>query len=159
MRKLEHYPVSEKNSLSYLWKFRSLPRTIFNFLIIYSTRFLPFLSWKRFLLRLTGMKIGKEVSIGMGVVFDVLWPELIEIDDNCIIGYNTTILAHEFLINEMRLGKVKIGKNVMIGANSTILAGVTIGEGVTVSAMSLVNDDLPDNSFCGGIPAHVIKGE
>ncbi|CAM5266390.1 hypothetical protein LSPH24S_09836 [Lysinibacillus sphaericus] len=38
-----------------------------------------------------------------------------------MIGFNTTILAHEYLIEEYRLGDVHIGNEVMVGANSTIL--------------------------------------
>src|SRR5699024_723563 len=76
--------------------------------------------------------------------------------DNTIIGYNTTILAHEYLIEEYRLGEVRIGSNVLIGANTTILPGVTIGDGAIVSAAALINKDVPAGAFVGGNPAKVI---
>ena len=85
-------------------------------------------------------------------IFDIFYPELIEIGDNSIVGYNTTILAHEFLVNELRTGKVRIGKNVLVGANTTILAGVEIGDGSTISAATLVDQDIPPNSFAKGNP-------
>jgi len=103
------------------------------------------------------MKIGENTNIGLCVTFDVFFPELIEIGENCVIGYNATVLAHEFLIKEYRTGRVKIGNNVMVGANSTILAGVSIGGGATVSAMSLVNRDVEKNSFVGGVPSRKLK--
>ena len=58
-----------------------------------------------------------------------------------MIGYNTTILAHEYLIKEYRLGEVRIGENVLIGANTTILPGVTIGDGAVVAG-SVVHKDV-----------------
>ena len=91
------------------------------------------------------------------VMFDIFFPELIEIGDNTIIGYNSTILAHEYMVKEWGKGKVKIGRDVTIGANVTVLPGIIIGDGATVSACSLVNKDIPDNSFVGGVPVKQLK--
>ena len=90
-------------------------------------------------------------------MFDIFFPEMVEIDDNSILGYNSTILCHEYLVNEWRKGKVKIGKNVMIGANVTVLPGVIIEDGAVVSACSLVNMDVPENSVVGGVPIKRLK--
>jgi acetyltransferase-like isoleucine patch superfamily enzyme len=95
--------------------------------------------------------------MGLDATVDIFYPELITIGDNTIVGYNATILAHEYLIEKKRTGPVVIGKNVMIGANTTILAGVIIGDGACVSAGSLVNRDVPAGAFVGGVPAHVIE--
>jgi len=146
-----------KNSLRYVWKHRDPLRTAFNFLIIWISKYVPSMEFKRDLLGLTKMKLGKNVSVGLAVVFDIFYPELIEIGENSIIGYNTTILAHEFLIDELRTGHVKIGKNVMVGANCTILAGVEIGDGCTVSAATLVDKSIPAESFAKGNPMVVKK--
>ena len=153
MRNLQVHKTTTPNSLSKWYEIKNPVRVIFNFMIIYSCRYCPSLALKRGLLRLTGMKIGENTNIGLCVTFDVFFPELIEIGNNCVIGYNATVLAHEFLIKEYRTGRVKIGNNVMVGANSTILAGVTIGDNATVSAMSLVNRDVEKNSFVGGVPS------
>jgi len=157
MRKLEKHPVKGKNSMSYWWKIKNPFSVVFNFLVIYTARFMPSLAVKRFMYRFVGMKVGKDVSVGLGVVFDVFFPELIEIGDNTIIGYNTVVIAHEYLIEEWRKGKVRIGKNVMVGANCTILAGTEIGDNARISAMSLVNRNVRENAFAGGIPAKEIK--
>jgi acetyltransferase-like isoleucine patch superfamily enzyme len=85
-----------------------------------------------------------------------MYPERITVGKNCVIGYNTTILAHEYLIKEYRLGDVIIGDEVMIGANSTILPGVTIGDRAIVSAGTLVHKSVPEGSFVGGNPMQVI---
>ena len=154
-RRLDVVKTEGANSLRHVWKHRNFFRVAFNFLAIYAAKYVPELEFKKDLLRLTGMKIGKNASIGLAAVFDIFYPELIEIGENSIIGYNTTIIAHEYLINEMRTGKVEIGKNVMVGANATILAGVRIGEGSTVSAATLVDQDVPENSFAKGNPMQV----
>jgi len=146
-----------KNSLRFVWKHRDPLRTTFNFLVIWIAKYVPSMEFKRDLLGFTKMKLGKNVSIGLAAVFDIFYPELIEIGENSIVGYNTTILAHEFLINELRTGKVKIGKNVMVGANCTILAGVEIGDGSTVSAATLVDKSIPVGSFAKGNPMVVKK--
>jgi acetyltransferase-like isoleucine patch superfamily enzyme len=142
------------NSLQKWYHYRNPLRVIVNFLVIWFCKYLPSLRIKNWFYRRVGIKIGKHVSVGLAVTFDIFFPDMIEIGDNSIIGYNATILCHEFLIKELRKGKVKIGKNVLIGANSTILAGVSIGDESSVSAMSLVNSDIPKNSFYGGVPAN-----
>ena len=109
------------------------------------------------LYRMIGVKVGRNASVGLGVMLDVFFPEQIEIGDNVVIGYNTTVLGHEFLVREWRIGHVVIEKDVTIGANCTILPGVIIGEGSTVSAMSLVNCDIPPYSFWGGVPVREIR--
>lgn len=103
------------------------------------------------------MKVGDTTSFALMVMVDVFFPEKISIGNNSIIGYNTTILTHEYLIKEYRLGEVKIGSNVMIGANCTILPGVTIGDHAVVAAGSVVHKDVAPYSFVGGNPIVVIR--
>ncbi|MNR34188.1 putative acetyltransferase [compost metagenome] len=88
---------------------------------------------------------------------DVFFPERIYIGSNTIIGYNTTILAHEYLTKEYRLGDVRIGSHVMVGANSTILPGVTIGDYAIIGAGSVVHKDVAPHSFVAGNPLQVIR--
>lgn len=159
MRRLEklNLPVQGKNSLNFWWSSRNPLKLIFNFLIVQICRYLPSVSLKNFLYRTIGMKIGKNTAFAFGATCDFFFPELIEIGENCIIGYNATILTHEFLINGANIGKVKIGSNVLIGANSTILAGISIGSNSQISAMSLVNSDIAQNCLAGGIPCKVLR--
>lgn len=90
------------------------------------------------------------------VMLDIMFPEKITVGKNSVIGYNTTILAHEYLIKEYRLGDVIIGDEVMIGANSTILPGVVIGNGAIVAAGTVVHRNIEPGSFVGGNPMRVI---
>ena len=53
--------------------------------------------------------------------------------------------------------EIKIEDNVMIGANSTILGGVTIGTNSVIGAGSVVVKDIPSNVVACGNPCEVIK--
>lgn len=145
------------NSLQYWHRLVNPLRVVWNFICIYAAKYSPSLNLKVFFYRLTGAKIGKNVSIGLAVVFDVFYPNLITIEDNVVVGYNSVILCHDFTVREARIGPVVIKRNAMVGANSTILAGVTVGENSEVSAMSLINTDVPPNVLAGGIPVRVLR--
>jgi len=144
-----------------LWYFPQLAggtgRVLRNALCIYAARIAPSFGIKRFLLRLTGAQIAPHAAIGLGVMLDIFFPQDITIEDDATIGYNTTILAHEFTYREWRRGPVRIARGATVGANCTILPGVVIGEGAVVSAMSLVNRDVPAGAFVGGVPIRLLR--
>jgi acetyltransferase-like isoleucine patch superfamily enzyme len=52
---------------------------------------------------------------------------------------------------------VTIGKHVVIGTNSVVLPGVTLEDGCSVGAMSLVNKSLETGFIYVGIPVKKIK--
>lgn len=157
MRKTTRYPVEGANSLWHVYKTVPFWKVVKNFVVIQLARYTPFLGAKNGLYRsFLGMKVGEQTSFALMVMLDVMFPEKISVGRNTVIGYNTTILAHEYLIKEYRLGDVVIGDEVMIGANSTIMPGVTIGDGAIVSAGTLVHKDVPPGAFVGGNPMRVI---
>lgn len=157
MRKTESYKVKDANSLWRIYKTVSFFKVMKNFIVIQIARYTPFLRIKNWLYRtFLRMKVGKQTSFALMVMPDIMFPEKIFVGDNSIIGYNTTILAHEYLIEEYRIGEVHIGKNVLIGANSTILPGITIGDGAIISAASLVHKNVEAGTFVGGNPMKVI---
>ncbi|HSP20723.1 MAG TPA: acyltransferase [Planococcus sp. (in: firmicutes)] len=157
MRKTERHFVDGPNSLWYIYKTVPFWKVAKNFLVIQTARYTPFLPLKNWLYKkFLGMEIGEYTSFALMVMPDVMFPEKIKIGRNSVIGYNTTILAHEYLIKEYRLGEVIIGDDVLIGANSTILPGVEIGDGAIVSAATLVHKDVPAGAFAGGNPMQII---
>ena len=157
MRNTTRFPVEGANSLWHVYKTVPFWKVVRNFIVIQLARYTPFLGMKNWLYTtFLGLKVGEQTSFALMVMLDVMFPEKISVGRNTVIGYNTTILAHEYLIKEYRLGPVDIGSEVMIGANSTILPGISIGDGAIVSAGTLVHKDVPAGAFVGGNPMRII---
>lgn len=153
MRNVERYPVEGPNALWQMYRTISRFKAVRNFVFIQVTRYCPSLPVKNWIYRrVLGMKVGRHTAFALMVMVDVFFPERISIGDNSIIGYNATLLTHEYLIKEYRLGDIRIGSNVMIGANVTILPGVTIGDGAVVAACSVVHKDVAPYARVGGNP-------
>lgn len=134
-----------------------LLRVAWHSIIIQIARYTPWLAVKRALYRLIGVRVGEYAAVGLMVMLDVFFPMDITIGSEAIIGYNTTILCHEFLRHEWRRGPVVIERDAMIGANCTILPGVVIGAGASVAAGSLVNRDVPPGAVVAGVPIQLIR--
>ena len=128
-----------------------------NYIVIVLARICPSLRLKNWLLRRIGVTVGTGVAWGLESTPDVFWPERITVADDAIIGYDATLLCHEFLIEEYRLGDVVVEERAMIGAGAVVLPGVTIGEGARVAANSLVADDVPPEATVAGVPAEVVS--
>lgn len=139
---------------------------------------------KRWLLRISGAKVGQNVQIWQGVRimnlqtvsignnvaigYDVLLQgngELI-IGDRVLIGHGTKIITSNHVIPPNRQPiwgaghvhkSVKIEDDVWIAANVIILPGVTIGKGSVVAAGAVVTKDVKPYTIVGGSPAIVIK--
>jgi acetyltransferase-like isoleucine patch superfamily enzyme len=157
LRKTERFPVKGSNALWQIYQTVPFWKVFNNFIVIQLSRYVPLIPLKNWLYRtFLKMRVGDETAFALMVMVDIMFPERISVGRNSIIGYNTTILAHEYLIDEYRLGDVVIGDEVMIGANSTILPGVTIGSGAVVSAGTLVHQDVPEGAFVGGNPMKLI---
>ncbi|HLQ95545.1 MAG TPA: acyltransferase [Pseudogracilibacillus sp.] len=157
MRQTKRYKVEKTNSLWQIYKTVPFWKVMKNFIVIQLARYTPFLGMKNWLYKtFLKMKVGDHTAFALMVMPDIMFPEMIQVGQNTIIGYNTTILAHEYLIEEYRLGNVIIGDNVLIGANVTILPGVSIGDEAVVSAQTLVNKDVPPGAFVGGNPMQQI---
>lgn len=158
MRKVKRYPVEGPNALWQLYRTVSPWKGVKNFIFIQISRYCPSLSMKNWIYRrILGMRVGEHTAFGLMVMVDVFFPEKITVGRNSVIGYNTTILAHEYMITEYRLGEVVIGDEVLIGANSTILPGVTVGDGAVVAAGSVVHKDVAPGTFVGGNPLRELQ--
>lgn len=118
--------------------------------------------------RLRGVKIGRNVLIGLDVHIDDDGPERVTIEDNVFITAGCLILTHKRNLREyeedmwigncsLDIGYVRIKKGAHIGIRSIIMPGVTIGRGAIVGAGSVVTKDVPPYSVATGMPAKVIK--
>lgn len=139
----------------------------------------PFHSWRAFLLRCFGARIGSRTHIYPGAKIWAPWN--LEIADEAGVA-NGVILYSQ--------GKITIGKRAVISQGSHLCAGthdfdkpgfplvtkpitvgvnawlaaevfvhpgVTIGEGCVVGARSVVVENLPEWTICSGFPATVLK--
>lgn len=68
-----HQVPGPKNSLRYWTSYVNPLRVCLNFAIIYLCRFIPCLGLKNSLYRMVGIKIGKNVYVGLMAMFDVFF--------------------------------------------------------------------------------------
>jgi putative colanic acid biosynthesis acetyltransferase WcaF len=139
----------------------------------------PFFTWRNFIYRLFGAKIGKNVRISSSA--KLVYPWNIEIGDYCWIGDycnlysidkiiigNNVALAHNIFIStashdvmdknfKTLIKPVKICDEVWIATNAFINMGVTINKGAVIGSCANVTKDMPEGFICLGFPAKPIK--
>ena len=137
-----------------------------------------FYGWRRFLLRLFGAQIGKNVLIRPSVSVTYPWKLTIGdyswIGDEVVlyslsaicIGSHSVISQRSYLCAgshdharptfDLLPGPVTLGDQVWIAADVYIAPGVTIAKGCLVGARSSVFGDLPAGMICYGSPAQPI---
>lgn len=151
------YKGPRMNSAYQWWRYRNPIRMLWTSFIVEVCRKLPPCGIKNNLYRMIGVKIGKDVTISPDVVLDWLFPELIEIDDGTLIGADAWIVCHSLLIDEIRIGRVKIGKQVMIGSFVCNEPPTIIGDRAIAGVYTYVNKDLEPDGFYVGIPCTLKK--
>lgn len=143
----------------------------------YSPQFLY--SWRRFILRLFGARIGKKVIIRPTVT--ITYPWKVSIGDyswigddvvlyslgNITIGQNTVISqksylcagSHDYLKEGFPIfsKEIRISDECWLATDVFVAPGVNIGNKTIVGARSSVFKNLPDNKICYGNPAQPIK--
>jgi acetyltransferase-like isoleucine patch superfamily enzyme len=116
--------------------------------------------------RSRGVKIGKNCHFSPYVLIDLVYPEMINIEDNVTIGSNVMIFAHINPTANLELKRkayprkvecVTVRSGAVINPGSIITAGVTIGKNAIVSVGSVVTEDIPDYCIVVGNPARVVK--
>ncbi len=108
--------------------------------------------------RKTGIEIHPGAQIGKGLFIDhgmgVVIGETTIIGDNCTIYQGVTLGG---------TGKDKgkrhptIGNNVTIGSGAKVLGPFTVGDNSKIAANAVVLNEIPANSTCVGVPAHIVK--
>jgi len=113
-----------------------------------------------------GLKIGNHIHLAC---YSILFAKAgIVLEDFSEFAVRTTILTatDDFFGNslvgpcipekfkpELKCAPVRICRHALLGAGCIIMPGVTIGEGVSVGAMSLVKNDCIPWSIYAGVPA------
>ncbi|SFZ94036.1 putative colanic acid biosynthesis acetyltransferase WcaF [Flaviramulus basaltis] len=158
-----------------------LTRLVWNVVYACFFRFTPnpMHSWRAFILRLFGAKIGKGVHVYPKVK---IWgPWNLVLDDECgiangvtlysqgliTIGKRTVISQGAHLVagthDYTKLGfplftkSIIIGDNVWLAAEAFIHPGIKIGNGAVIGARSVVTKNQPEWMVCSGHPCIPIK--
>lgn len=106
----------------------------------------------------TGIEIHPSARIGKGVFIDhgmgVVIGETAIVGDYCTIYQGVTLGG---------TGKDKgkrhptIGNNVTIGSGAKVLGPFTVGDNSKIAANAVVLSEIPPDSTCVGVPAHIVK--
>ena len=113
-----------------------------------------------------GVKIGKNCHFNPYTFIDLIYPKLVEIEDNVTLGSFSMIFAHSnptanlFLKNSnypRKVGDVIIKSGAVINPGCIVTSGVTIGKNSIVSPGSVVTQDVPDHCVVVGNPARVVR--
>jgi len=118
---------------------------------------LPFNRPKLWLLRRLGTQIGEHVYISAGAWIDPIYPQLVSMEDDVLIGVGARIFTHEFRRDEFVAGRVIMRRGAIIGAHSLIGCGVEIGEEATVAPGAAVARDVPAGCTALGNPARIVR--
>ena len=118
------------------WKY--FPSVIFKYLMRGLISNLPPCKLQVWMLRMMGVQVGNNVGISFGFKIDPWFPDLIEIEDEVIIGENVTLLTHDITWSRIKLGKIVIRAKAMVGANSLIGAGVEIARDSKIALGSVI---------------------
>lgn len=73
------------------------------------------------------------------------------------IGENLYVFHNVTVGNDYATGRPTIGNNVFISTHTVVMGKITIGDNVVIGANSLVETDIPSNSYARGNPAVVIR--
>jgi acetyltransferase-like isoleucine patch superfamily enzyme len=145
---------------------KSLIKGIFGRVLQFFAMYIPMTpSFRVNLQRMRGVKIGNNVFIGIEVLIDPAFPELVLIKDGVSLAGRNILVAHsdptfpirnEKLV-ETRIAPIKIEQGAWITVGAIILPGVTIGKNSIVAAGAVVTKDVPPYTLVGGVPAKIIK--
>ena len=118
-------------------------------------RYMLIPSIRNFLYRSMGIKIGKNVFIGIETFIDDEAPGLITIEENVVIAFRSTIVAHDD--TSKTVAPINIRKGAYIGTGAIITMGVEIGQNATVGAGAVVTKDVAAGDTVVGVPAKPIN--
>ncbi|WP_374951915.1 putative colanic acid biosynthesis acetyltransferase [Mucilaginibacter sp.] len=150
---------------------------IYNLFFRFSPK--PLHSWRSFLLRSFGARVGRGVHVYPGVKIWAPWN--LDLSDGCGIGSGAILYSqgmirigrrsvlsqgvnictgtHDYTKPGMPLVTrgITIGANVWLATDVFVHPGVTIGDGCVIGARAVVVKDMPEWTICAGHPCKPLK--
>lgn len=105
-------------------------------------------------------EVGANSCIDRGAIGDTVLEEDVRIDNLVQIGHNCHIGAHTAMAAFVGIsGSTRVGRNCLFAGRSGAHGHITIADGVTVAAASMVQKDItePGTVWASGIPARPIR--
>lgn len=104
-----------------------------------------------------GCYISLLAEIGPGLILP--HPTGIVVGDGVRLGRSVTLYQNVTLGRHtaQRPGYPQLEDNVTVYAGGVIIGPITIGQGATVAANSVVNRDVAPNAVVAGVPARVLR--
>ena len=122
----------------------------------YTGSFTPFSGWKIFWYRRAGTRIGKNVFISPGVSLDLLFPQLITLEDNVVLGLEAIIVAHIYTPERIVVARATVRQRGLVGGRG-ILAATHLGEEGVLGANSYTIKPIPAGHIGMGVPVAIRK--
>jgi acetyltransferase-like isoleucine patch superfamily enzyme len=107
--------------------------------------------------RLRGVRIGRGVFVGLGVILESEFPHMVSIGNSVTLSVRSVVIAH--FAGSARWARISGGASVriedhaFIGPGVIILPNVTVGHGAVVAAGSIVSQSVPPLTMVQGNPA------
>jgi putative colanic acid biosynthesis acetyltransferase WcaF len=151
----------------------------FVYVIFFRTSPRPFHSWRAFLLRRFGAKLGPNVHIcprariwapwnlvcgNQATIADdaiVYNPERIELGSHAIVSQQAYLCGATHDYEDFRFPlialPISVGDYAWVCARATVQPGVSVGEGAVLALGGVATQDLAPWTVYGGVPARKIK--
>jgi UDP-3-O-[3-hydroxymyristoyl] glucosamine N-acyltransferase len=99
-------------------------------------------------------EIGANTTIDRGALDDTVLEEDVRLDNQIQVGHNVVVGAHTAMAGCAAIaGSARIGRYCLIGGGAGVVGHITLGDRVTVTAMSLVTHSLEGpGEFSSGTP-------
>ena len=109
----------------------------------------PFLPW---VMRCFGAKIGRGACM---LMTDITEFDCVEVGDFCTINASSALQTHLYEDRVMKVGRVVLGRGVVVGANATVLYDTHIGDYARLRPLTIVmkGEAFPAHSEWEGAPA------
>lgn len=114
----------------------------------------PFHGSKLFWFRRAGVSIGKNVHLSHDATVDLLFPQLVTLEDRAVLGLGAVVVAHLYTPEKIVIARAVVKRRGVVGGRST-LAIATLGEDAVLGSNSYTVKSVPDGHAAIGVPATI----